>query len=156
MNVTEHCCDTALIGLLDRHGITRAADRIPLRELESAWHREVGLRRSDLIAALNRLIAFGALLKLDAPDGVVVALTERGAARLRRPVPVAEVSADTPRLFLRLRETINTLLVLRRARQRIAERDTTPGATTADGGLRRRRTDLTSAELYRLLDQTMF
>jgi hypothetical protein len=121
MDVTDHARDAALMRVLQLHRISLPNDRILVAELEGTWKAEIGLRRNDLLGAIDRMLVAGRLVHCATLSGAALQLTERGADELRRTLPMAGRSR-LGRLADQLVNACRTFFTLRIARQRTLTR----------------------------------
>lgn len=117
MNVTDHAREVALLRVLHLHHIAQPNDRVLVTTLESTWKREIGLRRNDLLQAIDQLLAAGVFAHCTTLAGAALELTVLGAREVANRSPDPHRSA-IQRLLLGLYNAVNTPFVLRRVRRR--------------------------------------
>jgi hypothetical protein len=111
MKVTDQARCAALLRALYLNGLRSAGDRVPARAIESTWAREVGLRRVDMISALERFRDLDFLVPVESGSGPMLELRENfddaalAGSSLWGRLTSARVLARAQRRALRLFET---------------------------------------------------
>lgn len=86
MLVTQHARHTALYRVLREEGVRGVRDSIAFDRLERAWERSCGLRRVDLTASISELVACGAFVQFQGPDGPMLEVSDRGSLPMQPPL----------------------------------------------------------------------
>lgn len=129
MDVTDHARDAALLRVLHLHGISEPNDRVLVTELEGTWNAEIGLRRNDLLNAIDRMLVAGRFVHCTTLSGAALQLTELGARELGITLPKPGRSR-LGRIVDSLVNRWNTFFVLRSARKRTLTRLRFVGSAT--------------------------